>query len=106
MAGDHEKVRVMMDRGRREILVGGGAAAITGVISTTAAQKIDSISASGWDYRTIKELVQALQARKISSSELVEHTIARVQALDGRLNAIVVRDFERAARQPGRRMLP
>jgi amidase len=26
----------------------------------------------------------------------VEHTIARVQALDGRLNAIVVRDFERA----------
>src|SRR6516165_5198434 len=54
------------------------------------------VMTSEWDYRSIKELVQALQARKISSSELVEHTIARVQALDERLNAIVVRDFERA----------
>jgi len=54
------------------------------------------IPASEWDYRTTKELIEALQGRKISASELVEHTIARIEALDERLNAVVVRDFERA----------
>jgi hypothetical protein len=51
---------------------------------------------SEWDYRTVGELVEALQARRISASELVEHTIARIEALDQRLNAVVVRDFKRA----------
>jgi amidase len=54
------------------------------------------MGASEWDYRSLKEIVEALQARKISALELAEHTIARVEALDGRLNAVVVRDFERA----------
>ena len=56
----------------------------------------DSIPASEWDYCTIGELVSALQRRTISASELLEHAIARIEALDPRLNAIVVRDFERA----------
>ena len=68
----------MTDQARRETLTGGAGAL------------------SEWDYRTIKELTRALQARKISSLELVEHTIARIEALDQRLNAVVVRDFERA----------
>ena len=55
-----------------------------------------SIPASEWDYRSTKELVEALRARKISSSELVEHSIARIETLDQRLNAVIVRDFERA----------
>ena len=59
-------------------------------------QKAAPIAASEWDYRTIKELVEAMQARKISASELVEHTIARIESLDQRLNAVVVRDFDRA----------
>ena len=59
-------------------------------------QKAAPIAASEWDYRTIKELVEALQARKISASELVEHAIARIESLDQRLNAVVVRDFDRA----------
>src|SRR6516225_10485627 len=53
-------------------------------------------AAGEWDYCTTKELIQALQARKVSSSELVEHMIARIEALDQRLNAVVVRDFQRA----------
>src|SRR5262249_55530931 len=56
----------------------------------------DSISASEWDYRTAKELSDALRARKISVLELANHTIARIEALDQRLNAVVVRDFEHA----------
>ena len=60
------------------------------------AQQAGSMGASEWDYRSLKEIVEALQARKISALELADHTIARVEALDRRLNAVVVRDFERA----------
>ena len=34
--------------------------------------------------------------RGISASELLEHTIARIETLDRRLNSVVVRDFDRA----------
>src|SRR5215813_8666046 len=54
------------------------------------------IPASEWDYRTAKELIEALRGRSFSASELVNHTIARIEALDQYLNAVVVRDFERA----------
>ena len=35
-------------------------------------------------------------ARKLSSLELVDQYIARIEALDPRINAVVVRDFDRA----------
>ena len=49
-----------------------------------------------WTYGSIGALLSALYARKISASELLEHTIARIEALDGPINAIIVRDFDRA----------
>jgi amidase len=52
--------------------------------------------ATDWDYGSISTLLSALHARKVSASELIEHTIARIEALDGRINAVVVRDFDRA----------
>jgi len=48
------------------------------------------------NYGSIGLLLGALHARKISASELLDHTIARIEALDGPINAIVVRDFDRA----------
>ena len=42
------------------------------------------------------ELVDLLAAKKISSSELLEHTISRIEHLDKKINAVVVRDFENA----------
>ncbi|WP_247768057.1 amidase [Bradyrhizobium sp. 192] len=48
------------------------------------------------DYGSIGALSGALHGRKVSASELLEHTIARIEALDGPINAIVVRDFDRA----------
>ena len=48
------------------------------------------------NFATTKELTAALTGRKISALELTDHFIARVEALDGKLNAVVVRDFERA----------
>src|ERR1700687_2147866 len=92
----------MTSRSRRDFLIAAGAVAITGAIWRDAwtrralAQKPGSIAASEWDYRRTKELVEALQARKISALELAEHVIARIEALDPRINAVVVRDFERA----------
>jgi amidase len=53
-------------------------------------------AATGLDYPTTRELVAALQARKISAVELLDHSVARIEALDGRINAVVVRDFDRA----------
>jgi amidase len=55
-----------------------------------------AIATPEWDYCSISALREALDARKLSSLELVEHTIARIEALDAHTNAVVVRDFERA----------
>ena len=48
------------------------------------------------DFGSIAELSNAVQARRISATELLEHTVARIETLDRRLNAVVVRDFDRA----------
>jgi amidase len=48
------------------------------------------------DYRTTTELVALLQARQVSAVELAERSIARIEAHDEALNAVVVRDFARA----------
>ncbi|MBR0727902.1 amidase [Bradyrhizobium japonicum] len=52
--------------------------------------------AADLDYGSISTLLSARHARKVSASELLAHTIARIEALDGRINAIIVRDFDRA----------
>jgi amidase len=53
-------------------------------------------------YSTATAMVAALRRREISSTELVEMHIARIEAHDGQLNAIPVRTFERA-RQAAKR---
>ena len=42
------------------------------------------------------ELVAALAARRIGALELTEEAIGRIEARDGPINAVVVRDFDRA----------
>jgi amidase len=51
---------------------------------------------------TATDLAAALRARTLSASELCEAAIARIEALDGAINAVVVRDFGRA-REDARR---
>jgi amidase len=50
-------------------------------------------------YRTVRELVTALRERRVSATELVDDAIERIERIDGRLNAVVVRDFDRARDQ-------
>ena len=42
------------------------------------------------------EIVQALAARKVGALELTDAMIGRIEARDGAINAVVVRDFDRA----------
>lgn len=44
-------------------------------------------------------LAQAIQSKEIGARELLEHYLKRVDRFDGKLNAIVVRDFERARKR-------
>jgi amidase len=92
----------MSGQSRRDFVIAAGALAITGAIARDArtnwafAQKQGSISGADWDYRTTKDLVDALQGRKLSAVELTDRVIARIGALDPHLNAVVVHDFDRA----------
>ena len=45
-------------------------------------------------------LIQALAARQISSRELVDASITRIEAFDPKINAVVVRDFVGRASLP------
>jgi amidase len=51
---------------------------------------------SEWTYKSVRELTAALGRREISAGELADAAIARIESLDPRLNAVCVRDFERA----------
>ncbi len=48
------------------------------------------------DFATATELVQALRDRSVSSRELLEHALARVEEHNPALNAVVALDVERA----------
>ena len=45
---------------------------------------------------TVGALTAALAAREVSAAELFEAAVARIERLDGPINAVVVRDFDRA----------
>jgi amidase len=83
-------------------LLAGGATVIADALRSggwgdgALAQQAAAAGQSGWSFRSAKDLAAALKKRDISAVELLEQVIARVEALDGRLNAVVVRDFERA----------
>ena len=76
---------------RRGFLVGMGAIAAEAVLPVQANTRDDPMA-----YRAAGELVEALAKRQVSSRELVDSAIARIEALDSKINAVVVRDFDRA----------
>jgi amidase len=54
------------------------------------------VAISEWSYKTASQLTTALAAREISAVELALDTIARIETYDGPINAVCVRDFDRA----------
>ena len=74
-------------------MTGIGATAVAPLLS---APILAAEQGSGYAYRTASDLVAALADKKVSSRELVDAAIARIEALDPKINAVVVRDFDRA----------
>src|SRR3954464_1004519 len=74
----------------------GGVAAVTaaGVLWTDRLSAADN--PGDFAYRRADELIKMLAERQVSSRELVQAAIARIESLDAKVNAVVVRDFDRA----------
>jgi hypothetical protein len=47
-------------------------------------------------YQSATEPAKAVRAPRVSALELTDAAIARIERLDGKINVVVVRDFERA----------
>jgi amidase len=77
-----------MELGRRAVIA--GAAASVAPIRLAAAEGQALYS------KTATDLVAMLAKHEITSRQLTDHCIARIEALDGKTNAVVVRDFDRA----------
>jgi amidase len=75
----------------RRTVVGGVVtfAAVTPTAGVAAAAQLPVFESSG-------ALIKALADGHVSSAELVDAAIARIELLDSDINAVVVRDFERA----------
>lgn len=59
---------------------------------------------SEWSYKSAVALSAALAAKKVSAVELTQDAIGRIERHDGKVNAICVRDFDRALAAARRRM--
>jgi amidase len=79
-----------LDSSRRAFMVAVGAVGMRAIIIPAHA------AGNAIDYRTAGDLIKALTNRQVSSRELVDAAIARIELLDPKINAVVVRDFERA----------
>jgi amidase len=90
----------MNETRRAFMLAAGSAVAAISLPQAVAAAADDAAQSSkgaqSMDYRTARELAAMLQAKQVSSAELTDRAIARIEAQDAKLNAVVVRDFERA----------
>ena len=76
-----------LDPSRRAFMTAAGAVAVGAVIPARAAAD------NAIDYRTAGDLLKALASGRVSSRELVDSAIARIEALDSKINAVVVRDL-------------
>jgi amidase len=80
---------------RRAILAGAAAAAALGTPkqSTAAPERATQTPSP---YATAGDMLRMLAERQVSARELVDSAIGRIEALDAKINAVVVRDFDRA----------
>jgi len=84
---------------RRSFLAAAGAIATMAAVGHRASAEGTASSAENpgdLAYRSVSELRAMLDARRVSAKELLEHAIARIEANDREINAVVVRDFEHA----------
>jgi len=84
---------------RRELIKGAGVLAMTALLPPSNAFAVNEAEPNplpNLEYRSATELVAALAGKRISSVELTDFSISRIEANDKSINAVVVRDFDRA----------
>jgi amidase len=54
------------------------------------------VAHSQWSFKTAVETSAALAAKQVSAVELAQDAIGRIERHDAKINAICVRDFDRA----------
>ena len=84
----------MGDLYRRGFVAGLGATAVAAGTPAWAASA--TADAAPGPYHSASDLLQMLTARQVSARELLDAAISRIEALDPKINAVVVRDFDRA----------
>ena len=88
---------MLVGTSRRSFVAGAAATVAEGTLLPVATIARDAGGASEeLAYRTAGDLVKAIAGRQVSSRELIDNAISRIEALDPKINAVVVRDFERA----------
>jgi amidase len=90
-----------MDETRRAFMLAAGSAVAAMSLPQAMAGGTDQATSSdkgakAMDYQSAKELSALLRAKRVTAVELTDRAIARIEAYDGKLNAVVVRDFEGA----------
>ena len=55
-----------------------------------------AVAKSEWSFKGAVELSAALAAKKVSAVDLAQDAISRIERHDGKINAVCVRDFDRA----------
>jgi amidase len=68
----------------------------TPVARTTRTTSAPIPTGSDFAYRTAAELAEAMAAGQVSAVELAQDAIERIERYDGTINAVCVRDFDRA----------
>ncbi|HEX2590167.1 MAG TPA: amidase family protein [Rhizomicrobium sp.] len=76
---------------RRDLLGAAGALTTIGAASGAAARPAPAQET----YATVAELTVALSSKTVSAVELADAAIARIEAIDPKINAVIARDFER-----------
>lgn len=85
----------MEETTRRQFLAGAGALAASAVAAGGATTQRSTASAE-LGFRTAVDLAAGLRRREVGAEELTRYFIGRIEKHDPQLNAVVVRDFERA----------
>ncbi|MBV8697705.1 MAG: amidase [Bradyrhizobium sp.] len=90
-----------MNETRRDFILAAASTVAATSLPRAIAGTADAVArndkgAKTMDYRSARELIGLLQSRQVSAVELTDRAIARIEARDGKLNAVVVRDFARA----------
>jgi hypothetical protein len=89
-AGYEGEERMVVQTTRRSVMAGMAATAAA-LLPVDAIEAAAGGASEGLAYRTAGDLVKAIAGQQVSSRELVDSAISRIEALDPKINAVPIR---------------